>query len=474
MDLLRLAQHRFEQLAPRLVPQMTVETSVAVEQWLRDHVGAVVEPLARSRRFRRLARWSPDSLSPGTDSPQRRLVEAVDRTLVEAARQAATATRDLGLLRVDEVPARSAPTAAEVLDPPGPSTSARPDAPPVIEWLAGRPWFDLACPEEFFTGDRGLHLTTGRTDCSTEFWREADPRAPLGDYVCRAMFARIAYFTRKIDETWRDCFAQAQQHGEAAHALAARLFSAKVRLDQAIDELRQACHAGTEARLRDACTTLVQVYVAYSPAPHLDWLGCPWDPVTAYAAIIRTVVRPPGEVISVLPGGQDRFRVVGRQRANLCRPDVVQGIAAALAVVAEIYRRPVEADELIDWLRQEKRLVLVNRRPRSIYWDGEPIGPDWDRSSALWDLLWKLARRARRRQPVLREELTKPDQDSTRVKVRRSRLSKHIPPALDVLIEAVRPGGYRLILDPEEIALLSLDHEEQLIEVGADVIAPLE
>lgn len=145
------------------------------------------------------------------------------------------------------------------------------------------------------------------------------------------------------------------------------------------------------------------------------------------------------------------------------------GIAGSLAVVAELYRRPVEADQLVEWMRRERRLVLVDRRPRLAFWDGQPVGPDWDRNAALWDLLWKLASRARRLQPVHREELTPPGGATSAVKNRRSRLSKSIPPGMDALIEDVRPGGYRLALGPDEIGLLQLDHDEQLTEPGPEV-----
>ena len=51
-----------------------------------------------------------------------------------------------------------------------------------------------------------------------------------------------------------------------------------------------------------------------------------------------------------------------------------------------------------------------------------------------------------------------------------SRLTKLIPPDLDVLITDVRPGAYRLELAPGNIALLQLDDELHLVEVGEDAV----
>lgn len=446
MDLLQLAQLRFQELVPKIAATMTVETSDAVESWLREQVVAVVDQLGEVQRFRKFTRWSLDQLSPGRDTPQRKLVEAMDRVLVAAAKETAKAARALGVF---------------------PPAVTKEEAVSVIDWLAARPWFDLVCPEEFFTGERGLHLTTSRPDCHAEFWGAADPRVPLGDYVSRGLLMRTEYFAHKIDEIWQDCWQESQQQGQVVYSLADRLLAAKTVLDRAHGELRQACYLNSESGLRDACTTLVLVYVAYSPNPALDWLGFQRDHATAHAPLIRNVVRPSGEIIMRYPTSAGH-EVVERSRAKLCRRDVVEGIARALAMVSKVYYRPTESEELVEWLRQEKQLVMVDRRPRAVYWQGEPVGTNWDRRSTRWDLLWKLAERARRRQPVHHEELTH-GVGSSAVKNRRSHLSADIPASLDRLIEDVRPGGYRLNLAPEQIVLLELDSDDQLVEVGPQI-----
>jgi hypothetical protein len=465
MDLLHLAQHRFQQLASRLLQPMTEQTSDDVERWLRDQVCAAVEPLTRSAPFQRIARWSPDHLGPGATTEQRRLVERVDRALIKAARHLVTATDELEPLHV---------VGDTRLVAPSPVAAAAPRTPaaepvPVLEWIAGRPWFDLVCPDEYFTGHRGLHLLTGRIDCTDEFLRELDPRVPLGDYVARGMFARIEFFARKIDDVWRLRFHSAQGEGQACASLAERLFTIKIQLDRAIDELRKACHKGRATRLRDACATLTLVYAAYAPNPDLGWLGCPEGSPAAEASCLRATVRPPSELITAKADGRGRLRVVGGRRALLCRPDVVQGIAGALAVAAELYRRPAETEDAIDWLRQQTRLLLVDQRPRTAYWDGQPFGQHWDQFPVVWDLLWELARRARQGRPLQAEDVTPPGHSTTAVKHRRSRLSKEIPAALDALIDDVRPKGYRLQLERDEIALMSVGDDQQLVEVGLEV-----
>src|SRR4051812_35565875 len=101
---------------------MTPETSEAIEVWVKDQVCPVAEQLMRGTRFRGWALWSPTRLGRGSTSPQRRLVERVDRALVEAARQPLAAARGLGLL----------PTPDGSLPPPATS----PTGMSLLEWLA--------------------------------------------------------------------------------------------------------------------------------------------------------------------------------------------------------------------------------------------------------------------------------------------------------------------------------------------------
>ena len=103
-------------------------------------------------------------------------------------------------------------------------------------------------------------------------------RVPLGDYVRRGLFARVEYWADFLGPCWDRCFRAAQERGPAAAAEG--LIAAKVELDESARRLREACLAGTDPPLREACTALTQVYTAYHPSPELGWLGCPpgWGP----------------------------------------------------------------------------------------------------------------------------------------------------------------------------------------------------
>lgn len=82
MNRLQLAQHGYETIAPAVAAALDEETSDRAERWLHDEVCPVFEELARSRSFRLLVRWSCDRLTAGANSQERRLVEAVDTSIV--------------------------------------------------------------------------------------------------------------------------------------------------------------------------------------------------------------------------------------------------------------------------------------------------------------------------------------------------------------------------------------------------------
>jgi hypothetical protein len=467
MDRLQLAQDRYQQLARLLLRPLDTAVSDQFEAWLRDFVCPLVDQLRTNRQFQRLARWSPDHLAARAGTSQRRLLERVDRELVTCARrtdEAASHEWSMG----NNALASGRPSRKRA-SREGRASDAQPTGPtPSAAWLATRPWFDLICPQEYFQPYRGLHLLEPDALHSTEFWRRHQQLdVPLGDYICRAGFARLEFFVQALQAEWWLGFHAAQARGAPGYHLADGLFSAKMRLDANLSGLRQACFAGDLARQRDACAALTQVYGAYHPNPDLAWLGCPAGSARAYGPMIRRLISPPYQMATA-SASHPRGEAPPPQAARICSLAVIQGIAAALTEVPVLYRRPVESEELIAWACDTKRLVLIDRRPRTLFWDGKEVPGAWDRWPTRWDLLWKLAQRALRNRPVDREDVTRAGSDSRAVVNRRHHLGKSLPGTLDVLIEDVRPRGYQLKLEPNEICLLQLDSDEQLVEVGSE------
>ena len=335
-----------------------------------------------------------------------------------------------------------------------------------LDYLAGHPWFDLVDPGDFFLCTNGMMWASAPEEWWGLYYREPDPRIPLGDYVCRAMLRRIEVLSRLLEPLWRGAFETAQHRGPSAHGTASHLFDAKVHLDPAIEVLRRLCHPA-DARLREACCTLTQIAAAYDPNPDLAWLGHPQWPSEAIARLIRTYIRPREEVFSNEGNGNGIATVVNRQGVPRCLPAMISGVAESLMTVKELYRRPIDPSDLIETLRHERRLLLVDSRPRAIFWDGNKLPADWDDNVALFDLLWKIAVfRKHNKQPIA-EQLSG-DGKKGSLKHRRLRLKTHLPKDLDSLIQSARPGSYCLHLGPESISTLRLDDDMQPIEVGLE------
>ncbi|MFO1045409.1 MAG: hypothetical protein U0941_26825 [Planctomycetaceae bacterium] len=454
MHHLSIAQQAFESLSPALHNALDEAVSDRAETWLRDNVCPVVEDLIRSRSFQLTTRWSVDHLAPGSCSAERRTVERVDEALVAFA----------GAL-LDGWQSRVAEVHDQLTDSQSRYSA---DDLKTIRLIAKRPWFDLVCTEEFFDGSRGLHLNPSSDKTESElyqthlkaYWR-MEPRVPLGDYVSRAMFARVNYWQQLLDKLATRAFSAGYLGQEKELRHFDRILVRQTSLHEKVSLLRDACNQVPSARQRDACATLTLVYVAYSPNPTLDWLGCPPSWPMASAPIIRSYIRRTGIQKLAVREPDLSLKIVEAQSASLCDPDMVRQIAIALEDVASFYEAPEDPEDLIEWTRNNARLVLVDMFPRQVHWDGRSICEGtWDNSEPQWNLLWTLANPPGR--IVDQEMLRRPDRQ--KIASRRSRLSNLLQdcPELDMLITTRRGQGYLLDLRTEDVILLQDDGRGRL------------
>lgn len=470
MDILHIALSQYAQLGTRLCVGMTPDLSDDLEAWLRGPVCGVAAHLCSVDRFRRTALWSVKHLTSGATAPERKLVEAVDKALVAKAKVVAEGARALGLIGDAVLPADDSPPLSEA------------ESRPRIEWLADRPWHDLSAADDFFTCNAGLRAVPSRRDCCGTFWSPPDPQVPLGDYVARAMFRRIDLLSDLVREEEKvvEAAASANLRGEAKRSVKdrtqpeleifARLMQATLDLKSGVDRLKAACYQGEEARLRDACCSLVQVLAAYHPHPNLGWLDVKAKLWEVEGRIVRSYVRSRREQTFCRREVDGTLTPIGSQTASLCRAEISAGVAVALNDVASLFRRPVEPDELIAALCEERRLVLVDLRPRRVYWDGTLIDQDWDSNDKPWELLWAVAKRAQEGKPLNAEDLADMSRAGNPVKHRRGRLKVLLSRGLNNKIKHVRPRGYRLDLKPSELALLQLNDTFGLVEFGIDLL----
>ncbi len=185
---LQLAQQAFDALSPGLHGPLDECISDRTEVWLRDDVCRVVEGLIGKESFQFHARWSVDHLTQGAQTTARQAVERVDQSFVALAQEMSRALTGRDATDLD---------------------SAYPEGErdrETIAWIANRPWDDLVSIEDFFHPWGGLQLHPNSSDRHGDFRSEhrsvfdqRELRFPLGDYISRAMFARVEYWHALLD-----------------------------------------------------------------------------------------------------------------------------------------------------------------------------------------------------------------------------------------------------------------------------------
>lgn len=431
MNNLLLALQGFEDLGPLQEINMTEEKSDRVEVWLKESVCPVVEELVDLKTFQLNTLWSASHLSKGVETRERKLVEDVDDCLVKFAVQLKACYPYLYIARIP---------VGHIND---------------ISFIAQRPWFDLVYAEDFYQPTQSLMLDDSNNQHTNNFRNFKQKRTP-GDHVCDSMFARIKYWKEILDKRYRFFFATIRINDVQSSKEFSALMDCMTQLDSSVEELEKACLKSNQKTLRDACTTLSLIYLSYADRPELNWLVEDSSEVEVNSRILRrTVVRPPGIIQYVEEQSNGTFRHIKQERASLCDPAVIRKVAQALMDIKSIYEVPDSPEDLIDWARDQSRLVLVDHSPRQVFWDGEPIAQKWDTETVQWNLLWILACNPGR--TVDKEMLYKPQ--GQKISSRRTRLKELLNgcEALNQLIETVRGQGYRLELKSDDITLLESD-----------------
>ncbi|MFL5531741.1 MAG: hypothetical protein ACJ8BC_07175 [Gemmatimonadales bacterium] len=434
MDRLQLAQAWYARVAPRPGEDLDAARSDELERWLAEAVCPVTEDLARNEDFRQLARWPLQHLVAEAATPERQLVDEMDRNLVHLARTLTEVTARPDLLALWQH--RGAQTSGATGERDWEVDREQ------VERVAGRPWRDLVAWEDYLHPCRGLHaarpgeVQPGELDAFDPLTQPA--LGQPGDYVSRLLWLRLGYWLVPLRRQLGRCLGLLGQRDQQATAAVESLGMSWTALEQRVGALEAICRAGTQARLRDSCAALTQVLAGYGTCPDLDWLGLPAGMVQAQRPLIRLCCRRP-----------------------LCLPGALERVAAALVDVRPLYQ-PAPAEDVVA-LAVSTRALVLRESPRALYWQGQPVEAPWEANPLLWELLWTLASRARRGQAVDRFALSNSDSERAIVD-RRSRLGRLLPRSLDERIRSAGRRSYRLELPPEQVALFCVEEEERVRE----------
>jgi hypothetical protein len=459
-DRLDYSVRNYELIRPQ-PSQASAKTKAAeLADWIDRDVVPIIDELSRRSDFQSHARWPLERLLRSADAPERRLVESVENRLVDAAGAlAAFAKReviDRALDAADE-PRREFGNATCPLQETHPVTAGPTDGAAVaamcdwaplagvqlMEFIAGRPWLDLASSADFFSPVAELNLSNREVYLGPnsshvqigKFLPYLNPRfRPLGDFISRALLTRAEYWRDTLQRfsVWCQNAIPSQQRHLDGPLLTAT--AAMGRLAEDLERLRHALTDGADAKLREASLVLVQAHAAFRPLADFSWLG---DAAT-------------------LAGNAALYRSEIERRENFA---MVEQIAAALAEMAPLYRRAEDPDAVLRQACARYELVVVDGPGRrEVYWKRNEVGDKWGRQQAPWIFLVALVERLMSGQSAV--DAFKIDCST---KDARYRIKRIIPEDLDAHIVSAGTGTYTLNLSPEQVRLLRIEEEERFV-----------
>ncbi|WP_345326678.1 hypothetical protein [Novipirellula rosea] len=336
-------------------------------------------------------------------------------------------------------------------------------------YIANKPWFDLVCTQDFFHPTHDLHLDTLKLNFEhTKAFRQRNVQLPLGDYVTRLLLNRVDYWVSvltRIADSASSLIPAGPETSERFKAVS-RIESCRLKLNQAVEKLISACQEPAIQRQREAATALTLVYSAYSANPQLQWLGGNDSLWRVGGGIIRSWVRRRGTVQNQVRDPSGVIVLTPPVQASLCDPSVIRHIAYSLHEMQQFFAVPDDPREIIREAVYRAKLVMVDREPREVWFNGQPAcDAIWDNQPASWDLLWKLA--IKPGHAVDHEALSKCTVKTFRS--RRNRLGELLgeKSGLNGTIETQPKLGYKLQVDPSNVILLKDDGFGNLKELNS-------
>ncbi len=260
---------------------------------------------------------------------------------------------------------------------------------------------------------------------------------PLGDFISRGMLIRVEHWMDLLHKFRVRCHNSLNLNHVQGGPLWEVAGEATATLQQNYESLKALCCDGRQARLRQSCIVLVQIYAGYKPKADLTWLGLPAEYASATHAIPYFV----------------------RNRRD---DGTAEQAALALIEISDMFQKRADPETILAEAKARYQLVLVSGLGvQQLYWKGQLSDTKWDACPALWEFLWALGDKAKVGQGV--DALSWGIEDvAVSLKDRKFRLKKMLPEELHKRIVASGVGTYKLALAPKEICLLVYDEKKVL------------
>lgn len=458
MPRVELARRRYREIRPEHVPtegesiqQLLQTQKEKLLTWLDDDVCTAVEDYWHRPTFREQAAWSLRTLTAGAATEGRRVVETVDRALVEYAKSLLQLATNQG-----------AAERSQELDPPIRSRIERVVKLPadrdlmnfdqrcgldhvtlrtLVAEIAARFWRDLVSCDDFMwptanwiqdSCDEVMQQTTPSTQelrriQYLDFFPSFVPKLHMvGDFVGRCMVRRIQVLTENLRSFHQRCTNAVKDLVESECPALLEIDEARTKLKEHTDRLIS-FFRGEASRIRDSCVILSQVFITFRDDADWRWLG-----------------------LSDLHIAKGRCAIRG-QLELLRTGELFDRVHAALSDLHELYKNCSPAQSAIEEAIASEGLVLIAAK-QQLFWKKELVKVDWKRNTAKWNFIWHLAKKAQLGSHVIDLDVSGEAQSSSTLATLFSRCYGSLPDSLMDLIEpGPERGSYRLNLQRNEI-----------------------
>jgi hypothetical protein len=403
-----------------------------IEVWLRDEVVPAIEGLWARARFQEQATHPIRAFRVGEKTPEWRCVDAVARAMQDSAR----AVLALAQVAAKQGKLLSLKSARQALErpgsqpvPPGNTSAEELDLALALcqtEALQKRKAAELVNAKDYFGPSKDAAvIIEGRAVTNGMFVPLFNAElGHVGNHVVRCLLTRIKQERDAVRHVQRATYAVID--GRRLTKTVAQEQQTSAALADTVAVLERELVTSPEARLREACIVLTQVYRdCAQPAPDVAWLG-----LSERAQNDRR-----GHIRHFLISGSDYV--------------LVQRIAKALDEARDLYQDTPPDQSAIEEAIATRGLILVEHT-REAFWEGEQVMVDWNKHRASWEMLWKLVTRARSGQYILPKHLypDDPGKPPSTMASRSARLKRLLPASLlKRIVPGPEPSSYRLQLD---------------------------
>tara|TARA_E500000305_G_scaffold78256_2_gene63906 strand:- start:3764 stop:5092 length:1329 start_codon:yes stop_codon:yes gene_type:complete len=442
MDSWKLAIRRYQDILPDADISRFDYPRNKLLVWLRNDAVPAAEEYCLRLRFKEYANWPLVALMPGADTPERQLIESLERGITECAKTLSQLTKDelVGKQLEDQNPSRLIISEESVgitaggtncLDRKTEKSNDLEFILSQVEYLAQTSDLSLVnssdyfAPEQVFSEDAdGKKVQRGELIIALN--HELDP---VGNFIVRCLLERIRQWYEILSKTRAMTIKAIKATGRPYRQLIDRLENEWKQLETDWLECQHLLKSGKQNRLINSAVILTQVYAAFGLKPQLDWLSLPENNLNDGIESIRS-----------------RLDIFLDQ-------EITDRIAHALGELKDLYGKDEQQTDAAEEAIARGDLVLIKDAGK-VYWENKIIFHNL--SGILWEFLYSLAKNARFRRCVTEKDLY-PDVSVSRTTMATNwnRLGERLPDSLLKLVEnGVEPRSYILSLAPTRVHII--------------------